>query len=588
MSLTRPMTRLPEPPVILRRRVPPQTEEFLPGVHPSLTSGYRYVAFPATGREAIPYFAGYMAAVSVAPGDELAVHVATRSSERCYVDIYRVTGCEDAHLHPKFSFVQRFGPVEPHRLPQSAGGRLLGPGDADSEGCRWPKVNLLDSVPNEWPSGVYVAQFCADEMPRERAADRAGEDALFIVRRGSGRPGGQILCQVNVATWLAYHIWHNRSLYHGRSDDGQYWEELRNSKASIHRPGLGLCYPNGNILGPYPPKSGHTFAFIDWLEREGISVDFCSGLDISNGYANLSDYSALVTIGHDEYWTAKQLDAVRAFRDSGGATIFLGGNLACYLVRETSDDTAIECYKASGDHADSEHGDGGESLDPLHAATPNPLITGFTWHLRPESTTTTTGVYNYTRRPGAPREVLTGGMFWYWELFGGPSRPKCGFTVCDPEHWVFYGAEVGDGDTFGAEIKLLGHEADGLEVESHGQRPKLTFADGALPGTRLLAVADCRRWGEWDFGGWPAAYKQTSGPRETLGSLGGFVTMVVHEEPGKGLLFNAPTVDWVFGLVESIDWTATRSLEPPVLPADPVVEQITRNVLLLSSTRQPG
>ncbi|WP_353001404.1 N,N-dimethylformamidase beta subunit family domain-containing protein [Mesorhizobium sp. M1295] len=91
-----------------------------------------------------------------------------------------------------------------------------------------------------------------------------------------------------------------------------------------------------------------------------------------------------------------------------------------------------------------------------------------------ESTTTTTGVYNYTRRPGAPQEVLTGGMFWYWELFGGPSRPKCGFTVCDPEHWVFTGAGVGDGDTFGAEIKLLGHEADGLEVESDSRRPKLT------------------------------------------------------------------------------------------------------------------
>lgn len=106
MSLTRPMTRLPEPPVILRRRVPPQTEEFLPGVHPSLTSGYRYVAFPATGREAVPYFAGYMTAVTVASGDELAVHVATRSSERCYVDIYRVTGVRgcssssQALLHP--------------------------------------------------------------------------------------------------------------------------------------------------------------------------------------------------------------------------------------------------------------------------------------------------------------------------------------------------------------------------------------------------------------------------------------------------------------------------------------------------------
>ncbi|WP_352966283.1 N,N-dimethylformamidase beta subunit family domain-containing protein [Mesorhizobium sp. M1312] len=37
---------------------------------------------------------------------------------------------------------------------------------------------------------------------------------------------------------------------------------------------------------------------------------------------------ALVAVGHDEYWTADQLDAVRDFRDSGDHTVFLGGNLA--------------------------------------------------------------------------------------------------------------------------------------------------------------------------------------------------------------------------------------------------------------------
>ncbi|WP_320265954.1 N,N-dimethylformamidase beta subunit family domain-containing protein [Mesorhizobium dulcispinae] len=532
----------------------------------------------------MPYFTGYMTAISVSQGEALSAHVATRSNEDCFVDIYRVTGCEDAHLFPKLSFVRRFGRIQPHRLPPSAGGRRLSSGDADSEGCRWPKIDLLEEVPIDWPSGVYLAQFCSAAEPRARASDRAGEDALFIVRSGADRPESRILCQVNVATWAAYHIWHNRSLYVGRTGDGQRFDDLRGSKASFHRPGIGLCYPNEAILSPMPPKAAYIFAFIDWLERERISVDFCSGLDISAGGANLANYDALVTIGHDEYWTADQLDAVRDFRNSGGHMIFFGGNLAFELVRETSDGSAIECYKESGDSYsgdshDDERGEGGELLDPLltASATLDARLTGPTWRVRHESTTPTTGVYNITRRPGAPGEVLIGGAMWWWEMFGGPSRPQCGFTICDPDHWVFEGLEINQGDTFGAETKLIGHEADGLEVEIRDARPQLTFADGALPGTRLLAVADGRKWGEWDFTAWPPTF--SPGQQQTLGTYGGYVTMVYHEEPGKGMLFSAPTTDWVFGLVPSIDWTATRSLEPPLLPTDPVVEQVTRNVL---------
>ncbi|WP_155936677.1 DUF4350 domain-containing protein [Mesorhizobium ciceri] len=581
-----------EPPMAMRRKVPAQTETFLPGVHPhpSLATDHRFLPFPASGREEVPYFAGYMNEISVRPGQELAAHVATRSPEHCYVDIYRVTGCEDARQVPKLSFVQRFGPIKPHRLPASAAGRRLSSGDADSEGCRWPKVILVEKIPPDWSSGVYIAQFCSADEPQGRSSDRAGEDALFIVRKADDRPATRILCQVNVASWLAYHIWHNKNLYVGRTDDGQRLEELRGFKASIHRPGIGLCYPGEGILCPYPFKAAYTFAFVDWLEREGIAVDFCSGLDISAGHVKLADYGTLVTIGHDEYWTADQIDAIRDFRDSGGHTIFFGGNLVGYLVRETQDRTTIECYKEAGsyyssDPFDNEDGDGRELLDPLLTASPTPdrLLTGDVWKLRERSTIPTTGVYNSVRRPGSPREVVTGGAMWWWEMFGGPTRPPCGFTICDPEHWVFDGLQLKEGDTFGAEMKLIGHEADGLEVEMFGTRPELTFADGALPGTKLLAVADCRSWGEWDFRAWPPVF--TPGQREHLGGTGGFVTMVLHEEPGKGMLFNAPTIDWVFGLVSSIDWTATRSLEPPVFPPDPAVEQITRNVLLACNRR---
>ena len=494
-----------EPHVAMRRRAPSGDTTFAAGLcHPSLAPNHRYLPFPATGGEPIPYFAGYIGAVSVAHGEPLVAHVATRSTADCFADVYRVTGCADARLLPRLSFVQRVGPIEPHRLPPSARGRRLSSGAADAEGCRWPAVELLAQVPAAWPSGIYLAQFTAADEPLGRTTDRAGEDALFVVRNAGARPAAPLLFQVSVATWAAYHMWHNRTLYMGRTAQGERFDELRNSTASLQRPGLGMCLPNETILTPAPPKAAYAFAFLDWLEREGIEVDVCTGLDVSAGRAGLERYRALLSVGHDEYWTAEQEEAVQAFRAAGGHTVFLGGNLAYWQVRSAPDLSSIECHKGSADPRDDERGEAPELLDPLLAAEPAPdapPLTGETWRVRERSSIPTTGVYNFVRRLGAPGEVVTGGAMWWWEELGGPPRPPLGFTVCDPGHWAFEGLDLAAGDAFGAATKLIGHEADGLEVAwDEAERPRLTFADGALPGTELLAVADCRRWGEWDFG----------------------------------------------------------------------------------------
>jgi hypothetical protein len=555
--------------------------------HPSLSAEHRYLAFPATGREAVPYFAGYMSSISVAHGEPLSAHVATRSRQDCFIDLYRVVGVEDARLVPKLSLVVRLGPYEPHRLPPSHGGRRLSSGDADAAGCEWPRAELLPAVPDDWRSGIYLAQFTSADTPQGRASARAGGDALFIVRNGGGRGAAPLLYQVGVATWAAYHMWHNRSLYMGRTAEGERWDELRNSTASLRRPALGLTLPNETILSPAPPKAAYAFALVEWLEREGLEVDFCSGLDIGAGRVELERYRAVLTVGHDEYWTADQHEALQRYRASGGHTVFLGGNLAYWQVRAAPDLASIECYKNSHDPADNERGDGGELLDPRLTAVPaaGPPLTGEAWRVRDGSTTPTTGVYNHTRRPARPEEVVTAGGMWWWEEVGGPSRPACGFTVCEPDHWAFEGLQIAQGEVVGAASKLIGHEADGLEVALCEGRYELTLEDGALPDTELLAVADCRAWGEWDFGGWPPTVEP--GRRVSFAGLGGFVTMVCRRAPGEGMIFCAPTTEWVLGLVPSIDWTATRSLAAPVLPADPNVARITRNVLA-ACLEEPG
>ena len=550
--------------------------------HPSLQGAHRFIAPVVTGKEDPPYLAGYLTQPSVAPGDPLSVHVATRSSADCFVDVYRVTGCADVLFTPRLRHVERLGQVSPVRYPALAGGRKLSPGNADADGCRWPGHTLLSAVPESWESGMYIVQFTAAEEPTGEASPLLGQDAVMIVR--PARPGAEtpLLCQVNLATWLAYHMWDNRSLYMGRAADGMRYDELRASRASAHRPGLGLGLPNETLLTPSPPKAAYAFALVDWLERKGIDVDFCTGLDVGSGAMPLSEYQALLTVGHDEYWTADQRRRVQEFRRAGGHTVFLGGNLAYWEIRPSDDDTAIECYKNSGGgwwSATSATGTPEEPLDPVAYPAAQPgvgLITSEVWRSKPAATVPLTGVYMVTTRPGAD-ELVHAGCAWWWEELGGPTRPAVGFTVTSPDHWVFEGTGLRAGDEFGAELRLIGHEADGLELDFDASPPQLTMADGALPGTELLAYADCRDWGEPDYSAWPPI--TVPGRRLSCCAFGGSATMIHQQSEGEGMLFAAPLTDWVFALVPSIDWSQHRDLDPLVRPPHDVVEAVTLNVI---------
>ena len=577
-----------EPPATRRRTVCEYSPEVDPGPgqrHPSLDPGYRYIAPPTTGLEADPYFAGYLSQMSLVAGDPLTVHVASRADTPCNVDIYRVLGCADPALTPRLEHVVRLGSVEPVRYPKTTPGRRLAPGDCDVSGCCWRGHTILDVVPRNWRSGLYLAQFTASDVPTGRAGPRLGEDALFVVRPSIPGNHSKLLFQIGVATWAAYHMWGNRSLYMGRTERGERVDELRAYRASLERPGVGLGLPNATILTPAPPKAAYAFAFIDWLTKEGITVEYCSGLDISAGRIPLDAYTAVITIGHDEYWTASQRRALQEFRREGGHTLFFGGNLAYWQIRAVGDDSAILCYKRSAE-TECPGGEPGEPLDPRFSAdAPGDCeVTTETWSVEASSTIPLTGVYNITRRPSSRDELVFGGGLWYWEEGGGPSRPALGFTVVRPEHWVFGSINIAEGDTFGAASKLIGHEADGLELDLSQGVPRLSASDGALPGTELLAFADCRDWGKVDYGAWPPIRR---GFQRSSGSLGGCVTMIYRQEGSEGMLFSAPTNEWVFGLVMSLDWTATRALEATFLEPDPVVAQVTRNVLRAAAVLRP-
>lgn len=551
-----------------------------PGFDPRLSIG----APPSNGGRS-PYFAGYPAGISATHGDPLDVHVATRQERSCHVDVYRVLGCLDAGFEPALEFVTRAPErIDPLRYAARANNAPLVTGACDSFGCRWPARRALAHLPPDWPSGLYLIQFTAEEEPTGRISDALGQDALVVVR--PSRPRCSRLLQVGISTWSAYHLWGPRNLYGGLTSEGIWSHQQRAHRVSFERPGVGLGTFNQSTWGP--GKGAYLFKFIEWARTEGLSFDFCTGIDLDAGRIDLHSYRLLVTVGHDEYWTGPQRDAVESFVAGGGNAAFFGGNLSYWQVRAADGGSAVECHKRAGDPF-AGVGVSGEPLDPLyrdperHPEHDNSHITvQFLSEPVNRSTTSLTGVSmrnDEERRRNGEREdeLVFAGAAWWWEDLGGPQRPAKGFTVLEPDHWALEGTGLRARDVFGERQRVVGFECDGLDVEPVDWRVRPTGRDGALPGTQIIAFADCRDWAELDHSFRPAV--QVRSMRANDGALGGVVTLVSRRNERGGETFTAPTTDWVFALVPTIDYTAYRAVHPPVNPASPQVQRITQNVL---------
>jgi hypothetical protein len=538
-----------------------------------------------------PYIAGYANRMSVRPGDPLVVHAASWEAPSCYADVYRVTGRTPGGFWPQVEFVSRGAAVRPVMYEESDSVLPLGPGDADVTGCAWEPTTVVDEIPAAWGSGLYLVQFTTSSEPTHRASTRLGQDAMFVLR--PDRPGERspVLVQVDVGTWNAYTVWHHRNLYHARGPSGEQIESLRAHTVSFHRPGIGFERNDNNPWGT-PPAAYH-WAFIEWARQQDLVFDYCTGLDLHTGGVRLQDYRAVVTVGHDEYWTRRQRDAVEEFVGAGGNAIFFGGNLAFFQIRLNEADNSISCYKRSSTTSNQRYTDPGTLGPPLDPLYRDPAA-------YPDHDNSDCTVETCTSPLHRPTPSLTGlsgqndGMFsadarrddgvhvfaaaaWWWEEYGGPSRPAKGFTVLEPDHWIFEGTDLKAGDVFGEEQKVIGYECDGLDVEFVDGVPVPTGRDGAVPGTRILAFADCREWGEIDYSVAPST--RVEGRMGTACSFGGVVPIVAVERPSGGVIVNTGCTDWPFALVDTYDNTDYRSTTVRIRPQSPDVQTITRNVI---------
>ena len=496
---------------------------------------------------------GYTDRMSYEAGDVVRLHVsATRAcwSLRIFRD----------GASPECVFERADLPGERHPVP----------GNAHAGGCGWP-VALDIPVADHWKTGFYIAVLRIEE-----GQDLFESDAFFVVRSKAG-DRGRIAFMLTTSTLIAYNDWGGANHYRGLGNDPR--NDIASPVLSTQRP-LG----RGFLRKPAEaPRESHTFTppigwqprypayewarlhgysrhhadafwatyerlFAVWAEEHGYALDYLTQHDLHFDPNSLDGYSALVIVGHDEYWTWEMRDRVDDFVDRGGGLARFGGNFY-WQVRLSDDGTTQYCYRVP-------------DADPLTATNPRRVTTAWDCTL--------------IGRPAAETMGLTGMSGTYNRYGVAAPRSSGGFTIYRPDHWAFEGTDLYYGDLLGGTpVNLATFELDAVEYTFRRGLPYPTFEDGAPESLEILAMAPAVRGEEDRFNGEVPLNGPIQEMQQVMDALGDLVPahcrenegrgagMIATFSRGKGEVFNGGSTEW------------PRAFEL----RDPFVERIAVNVL---------
>ncbi|BAN25921.1 N,N-dimethylformamidase beta subunit family domain-containing protein [Caballeronia insecticola] len=381
----------------------------------------------------------------------------------------------------------------------------------------WPTITIKPNV-DVLETGAYVAiayEVGANgapltELGRRAAAHKAifagppDSDSMALVIARPKKPSADIAYIVPINTYHAYNSM-GGGCYYGDPIHRTHPQ----TTVSLLRPGGGLGAQLGEPTDPYDPRSPRQqfthwdSKFIRWLRAEGIACDFYTDHDLHRGTdLKLENYRCMLSVGHHEYWSTEMRERVAKFIAQGGNLAIFSGN-TCFRPIDFGD------ARIDGDYA-----------------VMNRL--GEKWPGHDES-----NLIGLSYAYG-------GGKYGVWKRLRGGwikrEREAIGFTVRQADHWVFAGTGLSNGQTFGAQDRLIGYEVDGVPPVPNG----------------FVALADTVPLTGWDMGG--------------VGAMGVFQPDP-DGGPAQGLVFNGGTTDW------------PRVLMDAEAESRVVVDQITRNVV---------
>lgn len=434
---------------------------------------------------------GYCSHQSIAAGETLSLFVSTDPARRFTIDIYRMGyygGLGARHM-------TQVGPLEGSVQPVPE----MGPLPGRLRECRWEPSATL-TIPDDWASGVYLGKLTT--IPESKSEPYWQSYVIFIVRDDRK---ADVLFQCSDNTWQAYNRWPvNESLY--THPDG------------AHAPGVAVSFdrPYGKYVqifdAPQSVGSGEfllwEYPLCYWLEQHGYDVTYGSNADTVDAEF-ITRCRAFLSVGHDEYWDVRQYHAAEAAIEAGVNYLWLCGN-SVFVVSPFSDSS------------------GGQ---PKRILT----RTGSFGPLREDEVESYASLFAGLTE-GAPDERKIIGARSVVPFNGGGD-----WTCVRPDHWVFSGTDMREGES-----------VPGLVGWEHHGEPDLDRA-----GLEVLAEGSV-----W-----------AGGTRE------GHYTATIFPGPKGNFVFNAATIFWSQGLSmppgHLLPWSHWSRPHGP----DERVQQMTRNLL---------
>jgi hypothetical protein len=348
---------------------------------------------------------GYASAQSVLPGQSFTLYVST-TAKSFRVDAFRF-GWYQGH---EGRLVWRSGPER--GTYQSA--VSVTPGTHMVTAPWKPSMTISTEG---WPAGSYLLRLDAASGPQRYVP---------ITVRSASTAGKVVILDDNT-TWQAYNTWGGYSLYQGPDGLGAD----RGYQVSFNRPYDG----DGAVRFLAFDQAATAVA-----EHAGVPLAYETDVDLDANPGLLDGARAVISLGHDEYYSLAMRRALVSARDAGTNIAFLGANAVYRHIRFADGDRVIICYKDA-------------SIDPLFG--------------KDDADTT-----QQWRQPPDPRpESVITGVFYECNPVSAP------YVVYDPGSWIFARTGAHKGESFPG---MVGPEYDRLNPQVPYPKPVQVLAHSPL------------------------------------------------------------------------------------------------------------
>ncbi|HTW20648.1 MAG TPA: N,N-dimethylformamidase beta subunit family domain-containing protein [Mycobacteriales bacterium] len=364
---------------------------------------------------------GYLDRTTVMPGDAVQLFAASTNAA-IRADVFRM-GWYAGKLARRVAGFERVIVPRPSEPALDPATRTITAG--------WSPVLRFGT--GGWTPGAYLIRLRCDDGERH---------VPFILT--SPRTLGAPVVVHSTATWQAYNTWGGYSLYQGPGGPADY--DNRAYVVSFARPfdGNGAQRFLDSELG-----------VVALIERLRLPVAHTTSEQLDLDPQRLDGATAVISLGHDEYWTPTMRERVTTARDRGVNVAFLGANACFRRIRlersRPTGDRDVVCYKTD------------YQLDPDYGVD-NAAVTN-----------------DYREPPDPdPECTLTG---TYYEAY----PTSASYTVYSPDSWLFGDVKVETGEEFPG---LIGPEYDRVNPVVPLPRPMQVLSHSRLTCKGIHSFSD--------------------------------------------------------------------------------------------------